>query len=525
MTNDAPKTSDTDARQKITTIEGLAARVKAAKAAGKKVVYAHGVFDLLHVGHVRHLEAARREGSYLVVTLTGDKFVNKGPGRPVFPEHLRAEMLASLVHVDAVAINQAMTAENVLRTVQPDIYIKGNEYSDAGADVTGKISAEREAVEAHGGEIVFTDEETFSSSTLLNRHFALHEPAVQRYLDDLRDGDALATILKDLESLKDVRVLLVGEAIIDEYQYVIALGRPSKEVIIATQFKDREVFAGGAVAAANHVAGFCGQVELLTALGENESYEDLIRGALHKNVTLTAITRKGAPTTRKCRFVDSGYSLKKLFEVYHMNDAPLPSDEQAAFNALLEERLPNYDVVIVTDFGHGLLHGSTLELLTKKAKFLAVNTQTNSGNHGYNVISKYRRADYICIDGPEARLAVRDKYADSEELVRRLPEVIDCGKVIVTLGKNGCLAYDKDAEARDAGGLYQVPALTSRIVDTVGAGDAFFAVSAPMAYCGMPLSTVAFLGNVAGAMKVGIVGHRSFIERAPYIKYLTALLK
>ena len=75
MSNDTPKMSDTDARQKITTIDGLAARVKAAKAAGKKVVYAHGVFDLLHVGHVRHLEAARREGSYLVVTLTGDKFV------------------------------------------------------------------------------------------------------------------------------------------------------------------------------------------------------------------------------------------------------------------------------------------------------------------------------------------------------------------------------------------------------------------------------------------------------------------
>ncbi len=525
MNREVPKMSDADVRRKITTVEGLAARVKAAKAAGKKVVYAHGVFDLLHVGHVRHLEAARRAGSFLAVTITGDKFVNKGPGRPVFPEHLRAEMLASLVHVDAVAINHAITAENVLRLIQPDVYVKGSEYADADADVTGKITAEREAVEAHGGEVVFTDEETFSSSTLLNRHFSLHEPPVQTYLDGLRANGSLEKIIKGLDALKNLRVLVVGDTIIDEYQYVTALGRPSKEVIIATQFVNREIFAGGAVAAANHVAGFCGQVELLTALGETESYEDLVRGALRDNVKLTSIVRKGAPTTRKCRFVDSGYSLKKLFELYVMDDAHLPRDEEAEFNALLEERLPSYDVVIVTDFGHGLLNGSTIDLLVKKARFLAVNTQTNSGNHGYNVISKYARADYICLDGPEARLAVRDKYADTEALVHRLPEVIDCGKVIVTLGKNGCLAYDRDAVHAEGGGLYQVPALTSTIIDTVGAGDAFFAVSAPMVYCGMSLGTVAFLGNVAGAMKVGIVGHRSFIERAPYIKYLTALLK
>jgi rfaE bifunctional protein nucleotidyltransferase chain/domain len=514
------------ARQKIVPIDELAARIEAAKAAGKKVVYAHGVFDLLHVGHVRHLEAARRQGSFLVVTITADKFVNKGPGRPVFPEHLRAEMLGALVHVDLVAVNHAMTAENVLRQIKPDVYVKGAEYADASADVTGKITAEREAIEAHGGQVVFTDEETYSSSVLLNRHFSLHEPTVQRYLDTLREAGVLAQLLKEIEALSKLKVLLIGDAIIDEYQYVAALGRPSKETIIATQFKDREVFAGGAIAAANHVAGFCGEVELITALGENESYEDLVRGSLKDNVKLTHIVRKGAPTTRKTRFVDMGYSLKKLFEVYVMDDAPLPAAEQDKLNALMEERLSHYDLVIVTDFGHGLLHGSTVDLLTRKAPFLAVNTQTNSANHGYNLISKYRRADYICLDGPEARLAIRNKYANTEELVLRLPEVIDCNKTIVTLGKNGCLSYDRSVHASDkAAGLNQVPALTNTIVDTVGAGDAFFAVTAPMVFRGLSLATVGFLGNVAGAMKVGIVGHRSFIERAPFLKYLTALLK
>jgi rfaE bifunctional protein nucleotidyltransferase chain/domain len=513
-------------REKITTVEGLALRVKAAKAAGKRVVYAHGVFDLLHLGHVRHLEAARREGSFLVVTVTADKFVNKGPGRPVFPEHLRAEMLAALVLVDGVAINHAPTAETPLRIIQPDIYIKGGEYRDDAADVTGKITAEREAVEAFGGRLVFTDEETFSSSTLINRHFNVHEPSVRTYLDGLRETNALAGFLQTIEQLKKVKVLVIGDAIIDEYQYVSALGRPSKETIVATQFVDREVFAGGSIAAANHVAGFCDQVELITMLGEKESYEDLVRSSLHKNVKLTHIVRKDAPTTRKSRFVDRGYSLKKLFEVYTMDDTPLPRDDQARLNALISDRIKDYDVVIVTDFGHGMLHGSTVELLWKTAPFLAVNAQTNSGNHGYNLISKYRRADYICIDGPEAALAVRDKYASPEELILRLPEAIDCAKIIVTIGKDGCLTYDGALHATGKSeGVSRVPVLTSTIVDTVGAGDAFFAVTAPIVFCQRPMSEVGFLGNAAGGMKVGIVGHRSSVERAPYVKFLTALLK
>jgi cytidyltransferase-like protein len=81
-------------RDKVRTVAELGAITEQLRHSGKKVVHAHGTFDLLHVGHVRHLEAARELGDILVVTLTADRFVNKGPGRPVFGEALRAEMLA-----------------------------------------------------------------------------------------------------------------------------------------------------------------------------------------------------------------------------------------------------------------------------------------------------------------------------------------------------------------------------------------------------------------------------------------------
>src|SRR6201997_5886720 len=97
-------------RAKVRTLAEVAAACEQARRAGQTVVQAHGTFDLLHLGHVRHLEAARRLGDVLVVTVTADRFVNKGPGRPVFNEGLRGEMLAALEYVDWVAINEAPDA-------------------------------------------------------------------------------------------------------------------------------------------------------------------------------------------------------------------------------------------------------------------------------------------------------------------------------------------------------------------------------------------------------------------------------
>ena len=506
-------------RDKIKTMDELAVLTKQARQAGETVVLCHGVFDLLHMGHVRHLEVARKEGTRLVVTLTADRFVNKGPNRPVFPEQLRAEMLAAIQYVDWVAINHAPTAEPVLNAVQPSVYVKGSDYRDPQEDVTGKISNERAAVEAHGGKIVFTDDITFSSSHLINRYFNVYQPELANYLETMRESGGLERLCGAIDKVSDFKVLVVGDAIIDEYQYVTPLGKSPKENMIATLYQNREVFAGGAIAAANHVASFCKQVDVITCLGENESYEELIRKSLKPNVNLAAVMRPSAPTTRKTRFVES-YSLRKLFEVYSMDDTPLSGPPKAELHRLLSERLGDYDAVIVNDFGHGMLRGDTLDLLAAKSRFLGVNAQSNSANLGYNFITKYPRADYLCIDSPEAHLAIGDKHLDLTEVVQdRLPKAINCPRIIVTRGKYGCLTRDED------GVTASVPALTSTIVDTVGAGDAFFAVTAPMVAAGAKMSDIGFIGNAAGALKVAIVGHRTNVDKASLVKFVTSLLK
>ena len=245
----------------------------------------------------------------------------------------------------------------------------------------------------------------------------------------------------------------------------------------------------------------------------------MIRATLKSNVDLTIVRKPGAPTTRKRRFVDADY-LRKLFEVYFMDNSPLLGAVEDSMVAAIAKHAADYDVVVVTDFGHGTITARMRNELEARSRFLSVNAQSNSANHGFNLITKYKRADYICIDAPEARLAAADPHIEIETIAsERLPASIDCGRIILTHGRHGCVTFDKSA------GVRRIPAFTRRIVDTMGAGDAFLAITSPMVSTGRDLELVGFIGNAVGAIKVGIVGHRASVERVTLLKYLTTLLK
>ena len=233
---------------------------------------------------------------------------------------------------------------------------------------------------------------TFSSSSLLNRHFDIFEPDLRSYLDHVRARVNLDEFIEIIDMVKEKSVLMVGDTIIDEYQYVSPLGKSPKENLIPTLYRNAETFAGGIIAAANHVAGFCRDVHVVTCLGDKDGTEELVRSALSPNVKLTVIHRPSLPTTRKRRFIDADY-LRKLFEVYFMDDAPLTGAPEAQLIAAIAKQAPGCDVVVVADFGHGMITSRVRDELIRRSRFLAVNTQTNSANLGFNLITKYSRAD------------------------------------------------------------------------------------------------------------------------------------
>jgi sugar/nucleoside kinase (ribokinase family) len=176
-------------------------------------------------------------------------------------------------------------------------------------------------------------------------------------------------------------------------------------------------------------------------------------------------------------------------------------------------------MVVVTDFGHGLLTPKIVKIICEKAKFLAVNVQTNSANIGFNLITKFSRADYICIDEPEIRLACHDKFSNLEKLIRSVSEKLSCDKIIITRGHRGSLAYSKKE------GFVEIPVFSKEVLDRIGAGDSFFSITAPCVFKDNPIEIVGFIGNAIGAMKVLIVGNRSSVEPVPLYKYIATLLK
>ncbi|MBI5625231.1 MAG: adenylyltransferase/cytidyltransferase family protein [Elusimicrobia bacterium] len=502
---------------KIKTLRQLQGILAKARRQGRKIALCHGVFDLVHPGHIVHFRQAHEHGDLVAVTVTPDRFVNKGPGRPVFGEHMRLETLAALEPVDFVALNEWPTATEAIKLLKPHVYVKGPDYADAAADLTGKITEEEEAVESVGGRLVCTSGFTSSSSHLLNRFFNSYPASTQEYLRRFRAKHSPDKVIGQLKKLSHIRPLVVGEAILDQYCYCHPVGKSPKETIVSTRFISMESFAGGAVATANHLAGFCREVTLLTALGPDKEEEAFLRGRLRPNIRMEVLRTPQRPTVRKRRFLEPSF-MTKMFEIQYLDDSPIGPDLQAALGSMIEKEAPRHNLTVVNDFGHGLLPTNLRRQLSSGRNFLALNTQSNSANHGYNTVTNYRRADYVSIDDPELRLASRDKYGDLADLVTHLKSSLRCQSFLVSLGPKGSVILAKD-------GWQEAPALATRIVDRTGAGDALFAITSLCAFKGIPADIHLFVGNCVGALAVEIVCNREPVEPVALHKFIHSILK
>ena len=503
--------------RKICTVQELADQVAVWKEQSLKVVQCHGVFDLLHYGHLKHLASAKALGDRLIVTLTPDRFVNKGPGRPVFSEQQRAESLAALECVDGVAINLWPTSTETLLLTRPDIYAKGIEYQDPSQDLTGKISEEAEAVARHGGQIAFTDDQVYSSSHLLNQNFSQLTPEVLDYVEGFKKTHSFKEVLTFLEQMKSLKVAVVGEAIIDEYQYCQAIGKSSKEATLVVSLDDLERFAGGSLAVANHIAQFCQETHLVAMLGAHKPELEYVNSQLDPSIHRHFLMRSDGPTIVKRRFVEKYFS-HKLFEVYEMQDTELPQSDNQALCSLLEV-LAECDAVVVVDYGHGFLGPEAIKVLTQKSKFLAVNAQSNAGNLGFHTASLYPKADFFCLTERELRLEARRRSGTVEELILSVIGKLNTSRLCTTQGVRGCVLYDHRE------GFCRAPSIAGKVVDRVGAGDAFLSVASLALACQAPLPIAGLLGNAAGAQAVATLCNREPVQRQQLLRHLEFLLK
>lgn len=351
-----------------------------------------------------------------------------------------------------------------------------------------------------------------------DKHALAFPEEVSSYLADFAARYNADDVLRYLKNAQALKVLVVGEAIIDEYQYCTAIGKSSKEPTLVVKANSTERFAGGILAVANHVANFCDHVGVVTFLGERNSQEAFIKEKLNGKIERFFLYKKDSPTIVKRRFVDE-YFFTKLLEVYEINDEELDEADNKRLCTILREQLPSYDVVIVVDFGHGMLNRQAIEILCGQARFLALNVQANAGNLGYHTVSAYPRADYVSIAENELRLEARDRKGDLKEMVLNVLQKLDCRRVAVTRGKYGCLCYSTDE------GFSKIPAFADRVIDRIGAGDAFLSLTALCIAQSAPMEVAGFIGNAVGAQAVATVGHRRPIEQVSLFRQIESLLE
>ncbi len=485
------------------------------RAEGRRLVQCHGTFDLVHPGHILHLQQAASLGDALVVTLTAASHVNKGPGRPYFNDSLRALSLAALACVDFVVLIPHAAAVEAIETVRPHVYCKGTEYSDAANDVTGNIRDDLKTVERCGGKMVYLGETLSSSTRLLNSHFETANPEVASFCAEVAAHFPPQQFADAVNGFSRLRVLVVGDTIFDRYSFVKVQGLTSKNRIISGRYLHEETQAGGALAVYRHIKQFTPNVRFVSLLGTEAWLDPVLRPYLPAEDDATVRDQEFVSIIKQ-RYVEpvsEGKDLSKLFSVNFINSDP---PEQAAIDRILgklEAEIGRADLVVLADFGHGMMQDAVRDLLQDSGVFLALNCQTNSNNHGFNIISRqYRRADVFSLDEQEMMLSCGQRKVDFAAELAKLRDHLGARAGWLTRGAVKTIGVDSSGNAAAC------PPLGDDVTDTVGAGDAFFSVVALAAVAGLPVDLATLMGQLAGAQAVKIVGNRDPISKAVLLK-------
>jgi len=506
--------------KKIFNFEQSKILIKRIKKQKKRIVLCHGVFDLVHIGHVKHFTAAKSLGDILIVSITKDEFINKGPGRPVFNHNIRAEYLSGLSIIDYIIINDSPTSVPLIKQVKPNIYCKGIDYKDEKNDITKQIINEKNAVKSVGGSIHFTNEITNSSSSLLNNFSEIFNSKQKKIINQVKKEIVKnKDLIVDFNKFSKLKILVIGETIIDHYYFGDAIGKSGKDPIIAIQEEKDEKYIGGAATIASHISSFSNNVTLMSILGEKNTHKNFLEKNLPKHIKKIWIIKKNAPTIIKKRYVDNT-SGNKLLSTYVMNDRLLSKNEEKKVINILTKKIKSFDLVLVSDYGHGFLSKKIGDLICKKSNFLSFNAQINASNRGYHTMKNYSKSNLAIINETELRHEMRDKNTDIKILMKRICHDLNIEDLVVTMGSSGSILLNKKLN-----NFYFCDAFAMKIVDKVGSGDAMLSVISLFLKCGFGRNFALLAGSLAAAQSLESFGNRKLISFDKLKKTIEHILK
>jgi rfaE bifunctional protein nucleotidyltransferase chain/domain len=506
-------------KKKILTISQLRTVVKNLKK--KKIVLVHGVFDLVHLGHIEYFKEAKNNGDILVASVTSDKHVNKGLNKPYFNEENRCNFLSSIELIDYVVLSDSSSSVNIIKNIKPHFYCKGPDYQKRSGDKAGNFLEEKKLVENNGGKVIITTGMQFSSTAILSDNFEDFNNAKKNiqtmFKNNIEKEIFLEKFQKDLTKIKNQKILVIGEIIVDKYMFAMPLGTPAKENIIAVNYQNTDTYLGGTVPVVKNLMQLCDNLTFVS-LFNNLNIKNRIKKELNKKVNLKIFYQKDYIEIEKSRFLNKA-TKSKIFEFYKFKNIEYQNILLANF---LKKNLHNFDKVIVCDFGHGLFNDKIIKIIEKYSKFVCANIQTNAGNRGFNLFTKYNNIDFLCIDEPEFRMGTANKFHSVSSILAKNNKLKKYKNFLITLGINGLIIrFIKKRKSK----IFIFPALASKAVDTMGAGDAVFSFTSALINVTKDNRVLPIIGSIAGALKTKILGHSSFVLINDVIKSLNTILK
>lgn len=457
----------------------------------KKVVMCHGVFDIVHPGHIRHLTYAKEKGDILIASLTTDKFILKGKDRPYVPQELRAKNLAALEMVDYVVIDyNAAPIKNIL-TLKPDYFVKGFEYSKD--EIHPKTKEEIKAVSSYGGEVLFSPGDIVYSSTHL---LTIHKPKI--FIDKLlaimeAENVTFEDILNTLHKFKNITAHVVGDTIVDKYSYCSLLGPTTKTPTFSVKLETSKIFVGGAGIVAKHLKSLGVDVTFTTVLG-NDDLKDFVINDLNRwNIKINAIIDNTRPTTLKERFWADGYKLLQVDTI----DNSIVSEK-------ILEGMGKYiageksDVVIFSDFRHGIFQKETIKVLAGKINPKSIKVADSQVSNRWGNILDFKNFDIIFPNEKEARFALGDQDTGIRPLGEKLYSESRTKYLILKLGEKGILVYRNVKE--NPKNFFLIDSFVEDLVDPLGAGDAMLAATSLAFKCSNNILISAILGSLGAAV-------------------------
>ncbi len=476
-----------------------------------KVIMCHGVFDVVHPGHVRHLLYCKSKASVLIASLTADRFIDKGKYRPHVPQELRAVNLAAFEMVDYVVIDDSPTPLKNMDFIRPDYFAKGYEYNASG-EMNPKTREEADLVESYGGEILFTPGDIVYSSTSL---IDLAPPAikVEKLLAHMEsEGITFDSLRRCLDQMPDKRVLVLGDTIVDSYTHCAMVGGQTKTPTISVLFEKRTDFIGGAAVVAKHMRAAGAEVVFATVLGDDAHKDFVLDGLDEFGVECRAVIDSTRPTVNKNAIVSGGYRLLKVDTLDNSSISDSVLDQ-------LTETVANEKVaaVVYADYRHGIFNRRTIPRLIEAIPGGVYRVADSQVASRWGNITEFKGFDLITPNEREARFALADQDSGVRPLASALYDEAQCKFLILKLSERGVLACrSADHEALDS--IFVVDTFAEHVVDAVGAGDALLAYATLAILTSGNEAVATILGNIAAGCECEVDGNVPVTPESVYAK-------